>query len=77
MTPIIAFTYHDVVKEPRALYEMLSKMKPIVGAKTPITVAQILIDGDYVGGADELEKINHHHIEPNPERGQCPLSPRR
>lgn len=49
--------YHDVVKEPRSLYEMIGRVKPIVGPKTPITVPQIWIDGKYIGGADELEKV--------------------
>jgi len=71
----IEYTYHDVVKEPRALYEMLGRVKPIVGPKTPITVPQIWVDGEYVGGADELEKIVNSPVEPNPERGQCSLSP--
>lgn len=68
------YTYHDVVKDPRALYEMLGRVKPIVGPKTPITVPQIWIDGRYVGGADQLSKILHRPIEPNPDRGQCSLS---
>ena len=34
----IDYEYHDVVKHPRALYEMLARVKPIVGPKTPITV---------------------------------------
>ena len=50
----IPYTYHDVVRNPRALYEMLARVKPIVGPKTPITVPQIWIDGSYVGGADQL-----------------------
>ncbi|MCH9808421.1 MAG: glutaredoxin [Alphaproteobacteria bacterium] len=50
----IEYVYHDVVAKPRALYEMLARVKPIVGPKTPITVPQIWIDGDYVGGADQL-----------------------
>ncbi len=73
----IEHTYHDVVKEPRALYEMLGRVKPIVGPKTPITVPQIWIDGEYVGGADELENIVKAEVEPNPDRGQCSLSPTR
>ncbi len=53
----IAYEYHDVVKQPRALYEMIARVKPIVGPKTPITVPQIWVDGAYVGGADELGKM--------------------
>lgn len=74
-TAKIEYTYFDVVKEPRALYEMLGRVKPIVGPKTPITVPQIWIDGKYVGGADELAKIVNNDVEPNPERGRCSLSP--
>lgn len=70
----IDYTYHDVVENPRALYEMLARVKPLIGSKTPITVPQIWIDGAYVGGADQLAQIVHHAVEPNPDRGQCSLS---
>ncbi len=52
----IEYQYHDVVREPRALYEMIGRVKPIIGPKTPVTVPQIWLSGDYVGGADELER---------------------
>ncbi|MFM1816728.1 MAG: hypothetical protein RLZ98_3423 [Pseudomonadota bacterium] len=50
----IPYVYHDVVRDPRALYEMIARVKPIVGPKTPITVPQVWLDGAYVGGADAL-----------------------
>ena len=71
----IDYTYYDVVKEPRALYEMLGRVKPIVGPKTPITVPQIWIEDKYVGGADQLSEIVNSDVEPNHDRGQCSLSP--
>ena len=71
----VPFTYHDVVKEPRALYEMLARVKPIIGPKTPVTVPQIWLDGEYVGGAEELSKLLDTEVEPNPDRGRCSLSP--
>jgi len=71
-----SFKYHDVVREPRALYEMLARVKPIVGPKTPITVPQIWIDGKYVGGADQLAAtLNLANVEPNPERGANSMAP--
>ncbi len=73
----INYHYHDVVKEPRSLYEMLARVKPIVGPKTPITVPQIWLEGRYVGGADELSHIIDQKVEPNPDRGQCSISPPR
>ena len=73
----IDFIYHDVVESPRALYEMLARIKPIVGPKTPITVPQIWLAGHYIGGADELQQRVKEQVEPNPERGQCSLSPPR
>lgn len=73
----IEFEYHDVVKQPRALYEMLARVKPLIGDKTPVTVPQIWLDGDYIGGADELSERLSREVEPNPERGQCSLSPAR
>ena len=72
----VPFKYHDVVREPRGLYEMIARVKPIVGPKTPITVPQIWIDGEYVGGADQLaEMLSRDNVEPNPERGQNSMSP--
>ena len=50
----IPFEYHDVIQSPRALYEMLARVKPEIGEKTPVTVPQIWLDGKYIGGADEL-----------------------
>lgn len=74
----LAYAYHDVVKEPRSLYEMLARVKPIIGPKTPVTVPQIWLDGHYVGGADELKQLlKLPEVEPNPDRGQCSLSPPR
>ena len=70
----IEYKYHDVVKEPGALYEMLGRVKPIVGPKTPITVPQIWVDGKYVGGADQLQEIVKAPVEPNPDRGQSSMS---
>lgn len=52
----IDVNYYDVVKEPRALYEMIPKVKQIIGEKTPVTVPQIWLEGQYIGGADELEQ---------------------
>jgi len=50
----IDFQYRDVISKPLDLYEMLARVKPIVGPKTPVTVPQIWVDGNYVGGADQL-----------------------
>ncbi len=73
----IPYVYHDVIKVPRALYDMLARVKPIIGPRTPLTVPQIWIDGVYVGGADALAEILGRRVEPNPERGRCSLSPGR
>lgn len=73
----IDFLYHDVIASPRALYEMLARVKPLVGPSTPITVPQIWLDGHYIGGADQLSDELHRQVEPNPERGQSSLSPAR
>ena len=71
----VRFQYHDVVRQPRALYEMLGRVKPIIGPKTPVTVPQIWMDGVYVGGADDLSSRLQCSVEPNPDRGRCSLSP--
>ncbi|MEM1372482.1 MAG: glutaredoxin, partial [Pseudomonadota bacterium] len=51
----IAYTYHDVVKNPRAVYEVVPRAKKEIGNHTPVTTPQIWIDGRYIGGADALE----------------------
>ena len=50
----IPYTYHDVVKNPGAMYEMITRVKRIIGPKTPVTVPQIWLDGKYIGGYTEL-----------------------
>lgn len=47
-------TYHNVIEDTRALYEMIARVKPIIGGKTPVTLPQIWLHGEYVGGADAL-----------------------
>ena len=70
----IEYQYQDVVRQPRALYEMLARVKPIIGPKTPVTVPQIWLNGSYVGGANELTNILKRQVTPNHDRGQCSLS---
>lgn len=50
----VEFNYHDVIGDPKALYEMISRAKPEIGPKTPITTPQIWLDGKYVGGYEQL-----------------------
>jgi glutaredoxin len=70
----VDFDEHDVISEPAALYEMLARVKPLIGDKTPVTMPQIWIDGVYVGGANELAYCLGIEVEPNLERGQSSLS---
>ena len=64
-----AYDYQDVVAQPNALYEMLGRVKPIVGPKTPVTVPQIWVDGQYVGGAQELEALMNQQALGDREEG--------
>ena len=43
-----------MVKDSAALYRMIPEVKAIIGEKTPVTVPQIWLDGQYIGGADNL-----------------------
>ncbi|GEA50721.1 glutaredoxin [Vibrio inusitatus NBRC 102082] len=52
----IPYTYHDVVKDSAALYRMIPEVKAHIGQKTPVTVPQIWMNSEYIGGADNLEK---------------------
>lgn len=52
----IPYTYSDVVKDSAALYRMIPEVKAHIGLKTPVTVPQIWLEGEYIGGADNLEK---------------------
>ncbi len=71
----LEYQYHNVIHDPRALYEMLARVKPLIGSKTPVTVPQIWIDGQYVGGANPLSKLISQKVESNSDRGRCSLSP--
>ena len=71
----VDYQYYDVVKDSKRLYEMLARVKPIIGPKTPVTVPQIWLDGTYVGGAKHLSTLLDAQVEANPERGQSSLSP--
>lgn len=51
----IAGSYHNVIEDTRSLYEMIARVKPIIGEKTPVTLPQIWVDGQYIGGADDLQ----------------------
>lgn len=51
----IDVAYRDVVKDSAALYRMIPEVKAIIGDKTPVTVPQIWIEGQYIGGCDALE----------------------
>jgi len=67
----IEYTYHDVVKNPGAMYEMLARVKPIVGPKTPVTVPQIWVDGEYIGGSNELRAKYHlSDVKPLPSKAE-------
>ncbi len=63
----IDYRYPDVVKESAALYRMIPEVKAIIGEKTPVTVPQIWLNGQYIGGCDALEKWlqNNPHALPN------------
>ncbi|KII76190.1 glutaredoxin domain-containing protein [Vibrio renipiscarius] len=50
----IDYQYFDVVKDSAALYRMIPEVKAHIGMKTPVTVPQIWLDGQYIGGADNL-----------------------
>lgn len=52
----VDYQYHDVIENPKALYEMIARVKPIIGPKTPVTTPQIWLNGEYVGGFNELIK---------------------
>jgi len=71
----IAFDYRDVVKNPVFLYDMLARVKPLVGAAMPISVPQIWIDGCYIGSADALAETLAMPVQAVQERAASSLSP--
>ncbi|MGC9422987.1 MULTISPECIES: glutaredoxin family protein [Vibrio] len=50
----ISFQYFDVIKDSAALYRMIPEVKAMIGPKTPVTVPQIWLDSQYIGGYDAL-----------------------
>lgn len=68
----IEYTYHDVVKNPGAMYEMIIRTKQNIGDKTPVTTPQIWIDGEYIhGGADGLRD----RLGLSDDNGNAPVEP--
>ena len=70
----IAYDYLDVIEAPAAMYEMLARVKPLIGEKTPITTPQVFLDGAFVGGADELSEKLAREVTPDGRRGRGALS---
>lgn len=64
----IDYRYHDVVKESAALYRMIPEVKAIIGEKTPVTVPQIWLNSQYIGGCDALEKWLADHPSPTEKK---------
>lgn len=52
----IDYEYRDVVQDSVALYSMIPMVKENIGEKTPVTVPQIWLDGNYIGGYDQLKE---------------------
>ncbi|SEF54843.1 glutaredoxin domain-containing protein [Vibrio hangzhouensis] len=50
----VHYQYYDVVKDSAALYRMIPEVKAHIGQKTPVTVPQIWLEDEYIGGADNL-----------------------
>ena len=64
----ISYQYFDVVKDAAALYRMIPEVKAIIGEKTPVTVPQIWLDGQYIGGADKLSNyIEEQKLKKTPD----------
>lgn len=59
----IAYQYYDVVKDSAALYRMIPAVKAIIGEKTPVTVPQIWLNGEYIGGCEALDQWLQAHPE--------------
>jgi glutaredoxin len=64
----IPYTYSDVVKDSAALYRMIPEVKAHIGLKTPVTVPQIWLEGEYIGGADNLESwLSKRNLDSKPD----------
>lgn len=53
----VDYTYHNVIKDSASLYRLIPHTKKNIGNKTPVTLPQIWINGEYIGGYTELEKL--------------------
>ena len=53
----IDFRYRDILDDPTAMMTMFALVKKIIPSNKPITVPQIWLDGKYIGGCDDLEKM--------------------
>lgn len=64
----IPYTYSDVVKDSAALYRMIPEVKAHIGLKTPVTVPQIWLEDEYIGGADNLASwLSKRNLDSKPD----------
>ncbi len=62
----IAYQYRNVVTDSQHLYRMIPAVKQQIGSKTPITLPQIWLDDQYIGGAAELKLwIERKNLKPS------------
>lgn len=55
----IRYETKNVITSMRDLYDLMFRIKDIIGEKTPVTTPQIWLDGRYIGGYEALKK----HLE--------------
>jgi glutaredoxin len=54
------FTQKDVIQSTKNLYDLMFRIKDFIGHKTPVTLPQIWVDGQYIGGYQQLESHIKH-----------------
>jgi glutaredoxin len=69
----LSYQFHNVVKNEQALYEMLARVKPIIGPKTHITVPQVWLEGQYIGGSDKLKNALNIEEDSTESGAQCAI----
>ncbi len=50
------YTYRNVIEDPMAMHEMIAFVKPLIPSNKPVTLPQIFLNGEYIGGFEELSK---------------------
>lgn len=59
----VAYEERDIIRNPLFAHQMFALTKKLFPRSKPVTTPQVWLDGTYVGGADEVERLCLGHAD--------------